>query len=117
MENLTLDSSKSSDLDGYMLQKRIEIMIDINNKKIFSELDKVRDAINRLNEEISEFRKNLSQGSAIKTEAVTVFKDTVDNSYGNSEVPKNSTQPKPRYGDYKPEDVAIGKFFYFGNKK
>ena len=29
---------------------------------------------------------------------------------------KNSEPLKPRYGDYKPEDVSIDKFFYFGRK-
>jgi len=29
---------------------------------------------------------------------------------------KNTEPLKPRYGDYKPEDVSIDKFFYFGRK-
>ena len=30
---------------------------------------------------------------------------------------KSDDKPKPRFGDYEPKDVAIDKFFYFGNKK
>ncbi|MBI2647182.1 hypothetical protein HYW99_01780, partial [Candidatus Woesearchaeota archaeon] len=29
---------------------------------------------------------------------------------------KNAEPLKPRYGDYKSEDVSIDKFFYFGRK-
>ena len=30
---------------------------------------------------------------------------------------RNTEPLRPRYGDYKSEDVSIEKFFYFGNKK
>ena len=29
---------------------------------------------------------------------------------------RNSEPIRPRFGDYKPEDVSINKFFYFGRK-
>ena len=54
MEDVILnDAAKSPNLDDYMLQKKLEIMIDINNKKISAELNSMRSVINKFNEELA----------------------------------------------------------------
>ena len=111
------DTASSPNLDDYLLQKKIEIMIDINNKKIASELSNVRATIGKLNEEIGEIKKHFNDKLRFKTEFNDNTVSNKDNNRDSFNRTKNNEQvPRPRYGDYEPKDVAIDKFFYFGNK-
>ena len=121
MENL----SNGSNMEGYMLEKKFEIMIDMNNKKIANEISKLSSMISSLNEEIVSIKKELSRGNPAEAARQNPAKAVVEGplEYGAREIPSNSVRPKsneevkPRFGDYNPEDVAISKIFYFGNKK
>ncbi len=120
MENAILqDNINSSNLDNYLIQKKIEIMMDINNKKINSEIKKISDMVYRLNEEIGEIKRRFNGVRSTKEQEPSVVLD--NGKEGNQEdlnrVKSREQRPKPRYGDYNPEDVNIDKFFYFGNKK
>ena len=53
MENL----SNGSNMEDYMLEKKFEIMLDMNNKKIANEISKLSSMINSLNEEIVFIKK------------------------------------------------------------
>lgn len=125
MENTLQNSMQSSNLEDYMIQKKIEIMMDMNNKKINNELSKMSSMIAKLNEEIVAIKKNFNGNDAMQRKPVEVFEtrkeidqDALSIPRNNFNTPKNEAdKPKPRYGDYKPEDVNIDKFFYFGNKK
>ncbi|MBI2208122.1 hypothetical protein HYU50_01360 [Candidatus Woesearchaeota archaeon] len=114
MENI----SNSPNTEDYMLEKKFEIMLDMNNKKIANEISKLSSMISKLNDEIASIKKELGKGIAAKA---PVAEEPLE--YGAREIPSNSVRPKPnddlkpRYGDYSPEDVPIGKIFYFGNKK
>ena len=122
MENL----SSGSNMEDYMLEKKFEIMLDMNNKKIANEISKLSSMINSLNEEIVFIKKELSRGNPVEAGRQNPAKAAVVGEplgYGTREIPSNSARPKPnedvkpRFGDYNPEDVAISKIFYFGNKK
>ena len=117
MEDVILnDAAKSPNLDDYMLQKKLEIMIDINNKKISAELNSMRSVINKFNEELAEIKKNLN-GNAQRLNAVSLNTNANDSHQTDFRRTGSSEQmAKPRTGDYEPKDVAIDKFFYFGNK-
>lgn len=112
------DNTNPSNLNDYLIQKKIEIMMDINNKKINNELKKISDMINGLNEEICEIKKHFNEGTGIQKNPTTTFDTREKSNCDNLNIPKNKgDKPKPRYGDYSSEDVNIDKFFYFGNKK
>jgi len=122
MEDIALQNNiNPPNMDGYMLQKKFEIMIDINNKKISNELSKINNVLSSLNEEICRIKKQISGNSqVVKAQSVAPEIQVEKN---NAESVQNVNKPKdnwpasrPRYGDYKSDDVSINKFFYFGNK-
>ena len=117
MEDAILnDAAKSPNLEDYLLQKKLEIMIDINNKKISAELNSMRSVINKFNEELAEIKKNLN-GNAQRLNAVSLNTNANDSHQTDfRRTGSNEQMAKPRTGDYEPKDVAIDKFFYFGNK-
>jgi len=114
---LNMDNLSNGTQD-YMMEKKFEIMMDINNKKIAAELAKMSVSIIKLNEEIASLRQNLSRGQPIITApSQEAMGEKTREIPSNSVRPKSNDDLKPRFGDYKPEDVPIGKFFYYGNKK
>lgn len=117
MEDLRLGGNVKSS-DDYFIQKKVEIMIDTNNKRVASELDNIKSMINRLNEDIHEIKRNLSgnNGFMPKKEPAIVSESFRDNNQNDLKA-KNNEPQKPRSGDYQPEDVSVHKFFYFGTKK
>ena len=58
MEN-SISQDAGSGLSDYMLQKRIELIISINNKKVANEMENIRSTLSRLNDEIHQIRKGL----------------------------------------------------------
>ena len=118
MENLP----NSPNMEDYMLEKKFEIMLDMNNKKIASEISKLSSMISQLNDEIASIKRGIGSAPAkAAAERAAVVEAPLE--YGAREIPSNSVRPKsneevkPRFGDYSPEDVPISKMFYFGNKK
>ena len=100
----------SSDLDDYLIQKKMEYMIDTNNKKFANEIGKINETLNRLGAEISDIRRNMSkQPEPIKESMIKVPQT-------KSTEERKTEEIKPRYGDFGPDDVKIDQFFYFGKK-
>src|SRR3989344_1424618 len=105
--------------DEYLFQKRMELLIDTNNKKVSGELNNLKNMISQLNNDIHELKKKINEsqiepiGEAVKLEERS--EDIDDNKIKRIE--KQKTTAKPRWGDYQPEDVSKKKFFYFGKKK
>lgn len=101
------------DSNDYLIEKKIEIMIDMHGKKFVNELNSVKEAINNLSREISEVKRNISENKpAVKQEQIRNFEP-------QPEKPQEQTQTKGqnRYGEYQPKDVSIEKFFYSGSNK
>lgn len=123
MEGIKLESSmESSDLGGYLLQKKIEVMIEANNKKVAVELSNLNKSISKLNVEIDEIKRQLSEARTSETTNSSRNEEKEEsqsavNTITITNTEKKSDLPKPRYGDYKSEDVAIDKVFYFGGKR
>ena len=115
MEN-SISQDAGSGLSDYMLQKRIELIISINNKKVANEMENIRSTLSRLNDEIHQIRKGLDNNIVRPREEPSAGFTNAENTKSDFGRAKNTEAPKPRFGDYKPKDVAIGKFFYFGNK-
>ena len=111
------DAANSSNLDDYLLQKKLEIMLDINNKKIAAELNSMRSIIHKLNEELAEIKKSLNGNAQRPKESNADLLNTNDSRQSDSGRTRSNEQiAQPRSGNYEPKDVAIDKFFYFGNK-
>lgn len=105
---------KMGNADDFLVQKRMEIMLESFNKKVANELSSIYTLINNLNAELCEVKKYISEvkGMVIAAPAVA------DSSKGCMDKAKNKKEdaPKPRTGNYTPEDVSVEKFFYFGSK-
>lgn len=119
MENTLQNSRESSNLEDYMIQKRIEIMMDMANKKVVGELNKINGMVNKMNEEIAYIKKQISEGRHLLNTKPVTAAEIAENKKSQESVGSANKEEasKPRYGDYKPEDVKIDKFFYFGNKQ
>ncbi len=110
--------------DDYFLQKQLEIMMDMNNKRVAAELARMGETITRLNGEMRDIRRQLASG-ARRAEAVTISVPIV-NAHTGEVVNKQESnpalrneevkQPSPRTGNCQTEDVSIEKFFYFGRR-
>lgn len=110
MENAPLN-------DSYLMEKKFEFMLEAINKKVANELNSLKTIISSINSEVTEIKKQLN---GVQRAAPAVFENSnnVNNQGSNTQARGRSNEPvKPRFGDYTPEDVPIGKFFYFGNKR
>ena len=118
-------------LDAFT-QKRFELMIEMATKKLQQEMEVLKATISSLNSEIGSIKGQISrtqfqpqhtgEPSEQSSEGSPKVKIIDCRPVGEkreefrSSSSKNAEPVKPRYGDYKPEDVSIEKFFYFGRK-
>ena len=84
---------------------------------------KLNDDIRQIRKQLSENRANVSPQriESPKTETISEnYEAAAQNAQSFTSAKNNNSnneQLRPRYGDYQPEDVSIGKFFYFGSKR
>lgn len=110
-----------------------------NNEYIITELKHFRSTLDTLTNELQTIRNELNGMKKQNTAANTAVQNTelteqreytqqyarpvqttplpTPPERGAQEVKIQVTQPHPRAGNYKPEDVSVEKFFYFGTKK
>ena len=122
-------------------QKRFELMVEMAAKKLQNEINSVKETlcsmageINSLKSQINRLQFQPQQSRAVQT----TLSDSQSQQQGanprkevgivdcrpegerkeefKSGAARNSEPIKPRFGDYKPDDVSIEKFFYFGRK-
>ncbi|MEK6917199.1 MAG: hypothetical protein AABW92_05650 [Nanoarchaeota archaeon] len=96
MMNTAIMQEKTGDI---FLQKQIEIMIEMNNKKFVSELQQLKNRIDLLENEVK-------QNNARK---VTAYSE-------NKSIEKKDINRPIDRNEVSPSDVTIEKFFYFGKK-
>ena len=126
-------------LDAFT-HKRFELMIEMTTKKLQQEINTLKENISSLNNEIGSLKSQISR-IQFQPQSHTVQRTLAEPQYKEQDIQrkkevgivdcrpeeerkvdfqsgaaKNSEPLKPRYGDYKPEDVSIDKFFYFGRK-
>jgi uncharacterized protein YydD (DUF2326 family) len=80
-------------------QKRIELMMDVANKKVLAEVQLLRKMVTQLEQELVELRKKISDRPQL------------------AQTDNKPSQDAPRYGDYTSEDVSVEKMFNFSGKK
>lgn len=90
----------------YLMEKKIEYLIDMKVNKLKSDLDEATNHIKKMAEEI-EVLKNKVQRLNIGVEPQTRLA-------GEKEVKKE--KPNSKTGNFSSEDVSVDKIFYYGNK-
>jgi len=120
-------------------QKRFELMVEMATKKLQSEINSMKESMCSLSGEINSLKSQISRMQF--QQPARAVQTTLENA--QQEIPvqqkkevkivdcrpegekkvefqsgaaRNSEPIKPRFGDYKPDDVSIDKFFYFGRK-
>ncbi len=129
-------------LDAFT-QKRFELMVEMSSKKLQQDMMQLKESlcsmageINSLKNQVSRMQfqpqqpaqrtlahsespVEVSQPQMQQRKEVNIVDCRPDNEKKVefvSGASKNSEPVRPRFGDYKSEDVSIDKFFYFGRK-
>lgn len=106
MEGIVMQNEQSN-LDNYFVFKKLEVMIELNNKKVANELSNINKTISKLNEEISEIKKQLN-GTNAQEKVIQPEKEHTNQNIGKAKNNELLIDPK---------EVSIEKFFYFGATK
>ena len=120
MEEVILQTKMGS--DDYLIEKKIEILMDMQSKKVANELNSIKEAINNLSKEISEIKKHVSENrQPARQEQIRKFESSSESVQEQPKTERSQekviTQSQNRYGEYQPKDVSIEKFFYSGSNK
>ena len=124
-------------LDAFTM-KRFELLIEMATKKLQAEINTLKETvcsqageINSLKSQLNRIQfqqpsqpvqrtlteQNQPQATAKKeVDIVDCRPEGEKKENFVSGAAKNSDPVRPRFGDYKSEDVSIDKFFYFGRK-
>mgnify|MGYP001602263288 CR=1 FL=1 len=127
-------------LDAFT-QRRFELMVEMATKKLQQEIQGLKDQMASLHSELGSMKSQLSRAQfqqpqqahhsqpsehvraeepGVEAKKEVHIVDCRPNGEKHEEfqsgAAKNSEPIRPRFGDYKSEDVSIDKFFYFGRK-
>lgn len=132
------------DDNSLMQQKKFEILLEMQSKKYEAEISSLKQAISSIAGELNSVKSQVSRMQFTpqqmqspqrvlveqphqypQQEAPAKKADIIDcrpqherkGEFVSSSSAKIAEPIRPRYGDYKSEDVSIGKFFYYGNKR
>ncbi len=106
----------------YFMQKRIELMIDVANKAVLSEVNMVKQTMVQLERELIDLRKRIHDAQAHHEAPRPVQQPIMQEQAAAVSAPSFTPEKKvsadvPRYGHYTSQDVSIEKFFNFSGKK
>jgi ElaB/YqjD/DUF883 family membrane-anchored ribosome-binding protein len=93
-----------------LIESRVNLLLDMHNKKIESNFMMMKDTISALAMEIEKLKFELKKFADSKAKVVQVVQET------QKSLKPEEKAPHPRQGNYQPGDVAIDKMFYFGHK-
>lgn len=93
-----------------IIESRVNLLLDMHNKKIESNFLTMRDTISALAMEIEKLKFELKKFSDSKAKVVQVVQET------QKSLKTEEKAAHPRQGNYAPGDVAIDKMFYYGHK-
>lgn len=92
-----------------IIESRVNLLLDMNNKKIETQFQTMKDTISVLAMELEKMKFELKKFQDSKQKVVQVVQET-------QKTIKEEKAMHPRQGNYQPGDVAIDKMFYFGHK-
>lgn len=108
--------------DDYFLQKRVELMIDVANRKVLAEVMRLREEMQRLQQEVTSLRKHSVSSASIQVSQPSSMAAPMQAAQAQTDVRRGDFSPErkvsadmPRYGHYTSQDVSIEKFFNFGS--
>ncbi|MEK6849770.1 MAG: hypothetical protein AABY01_04345 [Nanoarchaeota archaeon] len=94
-----------------MIESRVSLLLDMNNKKTDSQITMMKDTISVLAMEIEKLKFELKKFSDQKAhKVVQVVQETQKSLHTETKA------PHPRQGNFTSNDVDIGKMFYYGHK-
>lgn len=102
----------------YLLEKRYEVLLDINNKKLLKEINGLREHIKKLEDDI----QNLSSSQNLQASTHSCAGRVVQKTLEVREEPKptiieaKQSNAQNTKQEISSEDVSIEKYFYFGKK-
>src|SRR3989344_1873180 len=117
----------------YFTQKRIELLIEMANKKMETEVQLVRKMVMQLEQELVELRRQMNSNHSNIQQSMTMAQANAmppkvethvhvvqqapqpqsSGANGSSGVRTETSSAAPRYGKYTSNDVSIEKFFNF----
>jgi hypothetical protein len=108
----------------YFAQKRIELMIEVANKAVLSEVNMVKQTMVQLERELIDLRKRIHDTQAAQVHVQAAPQSVVTETQRVVAAAPQTFAPErkvsadvPRYGHYTSNDVSIEKFFNFSGKK
>ncbi|MBI4016786.1 MAG: hypothetical protein HY363_03775 [Candidatus Aenigmarchaeota archaeon] len=93
----------------FLLEKKFNLMIDMNNKKFQEAINILQGHISKLSQELANVRNELAEAKHKPRESKAEVSKEKQESFPKQEV-------HPRQGQFSPADVSIEKMFYFGKK-
>ncbi|MBI4144360.1 hypothetical protein HY486_03875 [Candidatus Woesearchaeota archaeon] len=107
-----LAETSSSSMDD----ARLSLLLEMHEKKFLREIQELRAITDGLSGEIIMLKKEVVRLSSVPqpVSPVSAVPPVEVSKVESSKVEEKADHP--RQGKYKPEDVAIDKMFYFGNK-
>ena len=107
MKDEIIEEPKAKDAINYY--EKYDILIERTARKINHEIDALKEKIKSLASELDFIRQDVKKlkSEKIKKEVKTEKQETLK---------EKKQENSSKTGDYKPEDVAVDKIFYFGKK-
>jgi len=93
-----------------LLMQKIELTLDMQNKKVLAELAKVREEVSLLREEVVALKK--ARPAAAPSPATQPASQPP-----TEKTPSDATDKPIDRNGVAPSEVSIEKMFYFGNKR
>lgn len=117
-------------MDDYLMEKKIELLIDMKVKKLISELESAKSQIQQMSSEMSVLHNKVERLNSASVQISTRQMEAPDAPHFTQNVspeqprvmpssapPQKKEMYNQRMGDLKPGDVNIEKMFYYGNKR
>lgn len=107
-----------------MLARKIELLLEMQSKRLMTEILSMKDQINSLTSEVAELKKAAVRGrfNAAPSQVVQPAQSNVqpaEQMHAPQQAAQATTPPRQGAVDrngVSPSDVAIDKIFYFGQK-
>jgi hypothetical protein len=105
--------------ENYLMEKKIEYMIDLKIKKINNDLVQAVSKINSMAGEIEVLRNKVERLNATPSAPARMpveQPEAIQPPQQQTVAAARNSQNFQRTGNFQPKDVSIEKMFYFGNK-
>lgn len=120
--NTQFQNAPAPPQNSALLQKQVELMIQMNMKNVHSKIVNMENTILSLQTELSALRTELSSVKAMKIEGLEgMDKKTKQAAAAPAQkvLPAETKEEKkehPKQGNFGPGSIDIKKYFYYGNK-